>query len=47
MCPLTYDRLGKYTSGTYESRFEEIVANHDRSKPLFVYYAEQQVNIPL
>jgi arylsulfatase A-like enzyme len=42
-----YDQFGKYTVDAYESRFEEIVANHDKSKPLFVYYAEQQVHIPL
>jgi len=47
--PFTED-IGKYTMVSYMDRFREIVAPYNTSSPpdpLFLYFAEQQLHIPL
>jgi arylsulfatase A-like enzyme len=39
--------FGQYTTPLYLSAFDEVVAKRNKSRPLFVYFAEQHLHIPL
>ena len=41
------DHHGQYTVDDYDAEFKRIVQSRDPSKPMFVYYAEQLLHIPL
>eukprot|EP00927_Polykrikos_kofoidii_P050008 TRINITY_DN43973_c0_g1_i1.p1 TRINITY_DN43973_c0_g1~~TRINITY_DN43973_c0_g1_i1.p1 ORF type:complete len:602 (+),score=114.35 TRINITY_DN43973_c0_g1_i1:109-1806(+) len=46
-----YEHFGEYTVDAYESRLDKLLSpygsSHPPTKPLFLYYAEQQLHIPL
>lgn len=43
-----FDQFGDYTSESYMNRVDQIINQHnDTAEPLFLYYAEQQLHIPI